>query len=660
MRAGPARGEESADPVGLYRRKALLQSSKLMDRWTIGNSEDLYAVQNWGKGYFGVNELGNVTVCPDKNPAHAIDLKVLVDEIRQRGIHPPLLLRFTDILKHRLGDIYGSFSKAISECGYQGTYRCVYPIKVNQQRHIVEEIHDFGKEYGFGLEAGSKPELLAVLALVDDQNTPIICNGFKDAAYIEAVVLARKIGKLIIPVIEKFSELELLVEHAAKHDVRPLVGVRVKLASRGSGRWESSGGQGSKFGLTIGEVIRALDYLHARGMAEQLQLLHFHIGSQITNIRNIKDAINEAARVYVELVKNGAGLRYLDVGGGLGIDYDGSQTNFGSSVNYTLNEYAADIVFGIQSVCDQAKVAHPTIISESGRAVAAHHSVLVFNVLGVSEVADSALPPRSEIDPSVQPVKNLYDTLGELTAKNVLEMYHDAIKYRDDAFNLFNLGYVTIQQRNLAEQVFWAICRSVHKIAQQMDYIPEDLQGLESMLSDTYFCNFSLFQSMPDSWAVHQLFPVMPIHRLNERPDRRATLADITCDSDGKIDRFIDLRDVKKVLELHSPNGSEYYLAAFLTGAYQEILGDLHNLFGDTHAVHVRLDDQNKPAIDIVVKGDTVREVLQYVQFSAEELFTRLRRDVETALRRDRITVEEAGRLLQFYESGLDSYTYLS
>lgn len=636
----------------------MLQSTAL-ERWTIGNAEDLYAVQNWGKGYFGVNALGHVTVQPDKDPSHAIDLKVLVDEIRQRGLHPPLLLRFTDILKHRLDDMQGAFSKAISECGYQGEYRCVYPIKVNQQRHIVEDIHTFGKAHGFGLEAGSKPELLAVLALVDDQTTPIICNGFKDAAYIEAVVLARKIGKLIIPVIEKFSELELLIEQAGKHDVKPLVGVRVKLATRGSGRWESSGGQGSKFGLTTGEVVRALEYLSARGLADQLQLLHFHIGSQITNIRNIKEAINEAGRVYVELAKNGAGMKYLDVGGGLGVDYDGSQTNFGSSMNYTLNEYAADVVFGIQSVCDQAKVAHPTIISESGRAVAAHHSVLVFNVLGTSEV-DGSVPPRQEVDMTVQPIKNLYDTLTEISAKNVLEMYHDAIKYRDDALNLFNLGYLTIQSRNLAEQIFWAICRNVVKITQQMDYIPEELQGLEQMLSDTYFCNFSLFQSMPDSWAVHQLFPVMPIHRLNERPDRRATLADITCDSDGKIDRFIDLRDVKKVLELHAPNGQEYYLAAFLTGAYQEILGDLHNLFGDTHAIHVRLDDDFKPAIDVVVKGDTVREVLHYVQFSAEELFARLRRDVETALRKDRITVEEAGRFLQFYEAGLDSYTYLS
>lgn len=638
----------------------MLQGTSAYERWTIGNSEDLYALQNWGKGYFGVNALGHVTVCPDKNPEHAIDLKVLVDEIRQRGLHPPLLLRFTDILKHRLDDIHGAFSKAISDCGYQGEYRCVYPIKVNQQRHIVEDIHQFGKAHGFGLEAGSKPELLAVLALVDDQNTPIICNGFKDSAYIEAVVLARKIGKLIIPVIEKFSELELLLDQSAKHDVRPMVGVRVKLATRGAGRWESSGGQGSKFGLSVGEVIRALEYLRERGMADQLQLLHFHIGSQITNIRNIKEAINEVARVYVELHKNGAGLGYLDVGGGLGVDYDGSQTNFGSSMNYTLSEYAADVVFGIQSVCDQAKVPHPTIVSESGRAVAAHHSVLVFNVLGISEVADAQVPSRSEADLSAQPIRNLYDTLSEISAKNVLEMYHDAIKYRDDALNLFNLGYLSIQLRNLAEQLFWAICRAVLRITQQLDYVPEELQGLDSVLSDTYFCNFSLFQSMPDSWAVHQLFPVMPIHRLNERPDRRATLADITCDSDGKIDRFIDLRDVKKVLELHSPNGSDYYLAAFLTGAYQEILGDLHNLFGDTHAVHVRLDESNKPAIDVVVKGDTVREVLNYVQFSAEELFGRLRRDVETALRRERITVEEAGRLLQFYESGLDSYTYLS
>lgn len=634
------------------------QSVQPLESWNVGKSEDLYTIANWGKGYFGINALGHVTVHPYKDRNKSIDLKVLIDQLRHRGIHTPVLLRFSDIMQHRLGEIAQVFKDAVRDCSYKGEYRLVYPIKVNQQRHLVQEIVEYGKQHGFGLEAGSKPELLAVLALVDEENIPVVCNGFKDSFYIEAVVLAQKMGKTVIPVIEKFSELELICEIGTQHGVRPMIGVRIKLSSRGSGRWESSAGQGAKFGLTVGEVLKALDFLKACGMSDCLKLVHFHIGSQVTNIRNIKEAINEAARIYVELYKAGAGLGYIDVGGGLGVDYDGSQTNFGSSVNYTINEYASDVVFGIQSVCDQGKVPHPTIISESGRAVAAYCSVLVFNTLGVSEVGESTAPPRPEGD-LPQPIANLYDTLQDLSAKNVLEMYHDAVKCRDDALNLFNLGYLSLEQRSLAERLFWAICRDIRKIAQRLSHVPEDLENLDAMLSDTYFCNFSLFQSMPDSWAVDQLFPIMPIHRLGERPDRRATLADITCDSDGKIDKFIDLRDVKKCLDLHSPNGSHYYLAAFLVGAYQEILGDMHNLFGDTHAVHVRMYEDGSPEIVTVVKGDTVREVLKYVQFSADELFSQIRREVEKALRRDRITVEDAGRLLKFYENGLDGYTYL-
>ena len=636
----------------------MLLKTPIQDTWNTGKAEDLYAIPNWGKGYFGINAAGHVTVQPTKDPARSIDLKVLVDDIRRRGIDPPMLLRFTDILQHRLGEIHHAFSAAIADCGYQGEYRCVYPIKVNQQRHVIEEILNFGTEYGFGLEAGSKPELLAVLALVTDPNTPIVCNGFKDAEYIETVVLGQKIGKTILPVIERYSELRSLTECAERHGVRPTMGVRVKLASRGAGRWEGSSGKGSKFGLDVAELLTVLDDLKEAGLADRLTLLHFHIGSQITNIRNLKEAINEAARVYVELHKAGAGLQYLDVGGGLGIDYDGSQTNFGSSINYTLTEYANDVVYGIQGICDQANVPHPTIISESGRAVVGYQSVLVFNVLGSSEVTDSAPLERPDGE-TPPPITNLFDTLGELTAKNALEMFHDALKYRDDALSLFNLGYMSLVDRCLAERLFWRICRELEKLCGRMDRVPEDFEVLEPMLADTYFCNYSIFQSMPDSWAVGQLFPVMPIHRLDERPDRKATLADITCDSDGKIDKFIDLRDVKRVLALHSPDGSEYYLAAFLVGAYQEILGDLHNLFGDTHAVHVSLDEDGLPSVDTVVKGDTVREVLAYVQFSADELLAKLRKDVEKALRRDLVTVEEAGRLLRFYESGLEGYTYL-
>lgn len=633
--------------------------STRLDSWNIGKSEDLYAIQQWGKGYFSINGKGNVCVHPSKMPDLGIDLKALVDQIGGLDIHPPVLLRFPQILKHRLAELHDAFASAIKEFAYKAPYRCVYPIKVNQQRHVVEEIYHFGKEYGFGLEAGSKPELLAVLALVDTRSTPIVCNGFKDAEYIETVVLAQKLGKTIIPVIEGFNELSLLIDKAAAHGIRPVLGVRVKLASRGTGRWEASAGDGAKFGLTSSELLRALEFLTTHGIADQLKLLHFHIGSQITNIRNIKDAINEAARIYVELRQAGAGLEYLDVGGGLGIDYDGSQTNFGSSMNYTLGEYARDVVHGVQSVCDQAKAPHPTIISESGRAVAAYYSVLVFNVLGVAGVGGNEPPPPRPTDDLPPPIRNLYDALRDLTGKNVLEAYHDALQARDDALNLFNLGYLTLKQRSVAEQLFWYLCREIQKICRRMPYIHEDLQALESTLADTYLCNYSVFQSMPDSWAIHQLFPIMPIHRLDERPDRMGTIADMTCDSDGKIDRFIDLRDVKPALELHAYQGSDYYLAAFLVGAYQEILGDLHNLFGDTHAVHVALSADGKPVIENIVKGDTVRDVLKYVSFSADELTARLRREVYQALQHERLHRVEAEQLLQFYASGMEGYTYL-
>jgi arginine decarboxylase len=472
------------------------------------------------------------------------------------------------------------------------------------------------------------------------------------------VILAQKIGKNIIPVVEKFTELELIVDYAEKLQVKPQIGVRVKLASRGSGRWESSAGYRSKFGLTVTEVLSALDYLRQRGMADCLKLLHFHMGSQVTNIRKIKEILTEAGRVYVELQRAGAGLEYLDVGGGLGIDYDGSQSNFESSVNYTLQEYANDIVFRLKSICDEAKVEHPTIISESGRAVVAYHSVLVFNVLGVSGF-DGFVTPESVPDQAPQPLKDLFWTSRNITKKNFAEAYHDAVQLRDDALNLFNLGYLSLEQRSVIESLYWTVCGKVLKIVDEMDYVSDELKNLESLISDTYFCNYSIFQSMPDSWAIRQLFPILPIHRLTERPTRRAILADITCDSDGKVDRFIDLHDVKKVLPLHPYTGDDYYLAVFLVGAYQEILGDLHNLLGDTNAVHVSLEPDGEVSVDHVVKGDTVREVLNYVQYNADELLSRMRKDVERAVRDKKITLEESALFLRFYESGLQGYTYL-
>ena len=627
------------------------------ERWTAHKAGELYDVASWGKGYFSIGENGNVWVHPDKDLARSIDLKQLVDTLVLRGIDPPILIRFADILKHRLGELQTAFQTAIAEHKYQGGYCCVYPIKVNQQRQVVEEVLEFGKPYHFGLEAGSKPELMAVMALADN-DTPIICNGFKDDEYIEMAMLAQKVGRQIIPVVEKYAELHLILKYCRKVGVRPSIGIRVKLASRGAGRWKGSGGYRSKFGLSATEAMRALQELKDAGMADCLNLLHFHLGSQITNIRQVKNAVNEAARVYVDLARAGAGLKYLDVGGGLGVDYDGSQTDFESSVNYTLQEYANDVVYHALNVCDEVGVTHPTIITESGRAITAYHSVLVFNVLGVSGMGESDTPPEPSSD-AEQPLIDLQETYRTLGPKNLLEGYHDAQQALDQALNLFSLGYLPLEQRCIAENLYWAISRKIQKLAGELEYFPEELEGIDAMLSDTYFCNFSLFQSMPDSWAIKQLFPVMPIHRLEDEPTRHAVLGDITCDSDGKVDQFIDRRDVKRTLPLHPFDGGDYYLGAFLIGAYQEILGDLHNLFGDTNTVHVRLSENGDAMLDSVIKGDTVREVLNYVQFNSESLVAKLRRDVEAALRENRLTYEESGALLRFYEDGLHGYTYL-
>jgi arginine decarboxylase len=628
-----------------------------VERWTVADAMDLYDVSRWGNGYFSVNEAGHVCVLPTKDPSRAIDLKELVDRLVLRGIDLPILIRFAEILKHRLGEIHNVFQSAINEHKYQGQYCCVYPIKVNQQRQVVEEVLQFGRPFRFGLEAGSKPELLAVVALANN-DAPIICNGFKDAEFIETAMLAHKIGRFIIPVVEKYTELELILEYAEKIGVRPNIGMRVKLAARGSGRWQSSGGYRSKFGLTVSEILRGLEELKGRGMEDCFKLLHFHQGSQITNIRHIKGALHEAARVYTELKRLGAGLEYLDVGGGLGVDYDGSQTNFESSVNYTLQEYANDVVYHVQRVCDDAGVAHPTIISESGRAVVAYNSALVFGVLGVSEQGENGIP-RSIPSDVEQPVSDLMETYQNVTVRNLLESYHDAQQALDMAMNLFSGGYLPLEQRSLVENLFWATCHKIRKLAKTLEFMPEELEGLDSLLSDTYFCNFSLFQSIPDSWAIKQLFPIMPIHRLHQQPTRHAVIGDITCDSDGKIDQFIDRRDVKRTLPLHQFDGRPYYLGAFIIGAYQEILGDLHNLFGDTNAVHVSLDDSGQVVLEHVIKGDTVREVLDYVEFEPQSLIRQLRDAVEVAVRDGKISYGEAGRFLKFYEEGLQGYTYL-
>jgi arginine decarboxylase len=639
-----------------------------VDRWTTADASELYEVPSWGKGYFSVGPNGNLLVHPTKDATRFIDMKELVERLQARGLDLPVLVRFNGILKNRLQEIHDAFAQAIKDHDYKGQYSCVYPIKVNQQRQVVEKVLEYSRPLGFGLEAGSKPELLAVVAMTD-ADTPIICNGFKDAEFIEMALLAQKIGRKVIPVVEKFTELELILQYAEKIGVRPQIGMRIKLAARGSGRWQSSGGYRSKFGLTVSEILHALEELRRRGMADCFKLLHFHLGSQITNIRHVKAAMVEAARAYADLAKRGAGLEFLDVGGGLGVDYDGSQTNFESSVNYTLQEYANDVIYHVMSICDEVEVPHPHVISESGRAVVAYHSALVFGVLGVSTQGNGlASVEQPEIqfggssdtdDDEPQPLTDLRDTHRNISVRNVLESFHDAQQSLDTIMTLFGTGYLSLDRRAQAETLFFAICHKIRRLIEQMEFVPEELQGLDATLSDTYFCNFSLFQSIPDSWAINQLFPIMPIHRLQERPTHPAVLGDITCDSDGKIDQFIDRRDVKRSLLLHDYHGSPYYLAAFLIGAYQEILGDLHNLFGDTNTVHVDLNERGDVVLETIVKGETVSEVLDYVQFHDRDLIHRLQMAVENAVTEGRIDHRQAGRIVKFYEDGLQGYTYL-
>jgi len=635
-----------------------MSSPTTQSRWTVADALETYLIRSWGNGYFGINEKGNVCVHPEGPNAHSLDLKELVDEVRRRGIGLPLLIRFTDVLRHRVTHLNEAFKKAIAEHNYRGAYRGVYPIKVNQHRYVVETIVETGKQYSYGLEAGSKPELLAVMALLDDEDALIVCNGYKDEEYVETALLASKLGRKVILVVEKPSELPLIAEVAKKTGIQPRIGIRVRLSSRGAGKWEASGGDRSKFGLSSSELMDAIAFMKQTGLLPCFEMLHFHLGSQISNIRNVKNALREASRFYVEVLHQGAPLKYIDVGGGLGVDYDGSQTNFASSMNYSTEEYANDVVFSIAEACDVAGAPHPMIVSESGRAVVAHHAVLVTEVLGISEFDVAHVPdPVPEAAPPV--VRNLLATFREVTRKNLLEAYHDATEYKEECLTLFSLGHLTLDQRVTAENIFWATCQKILRIAREMDEIPEELETLERHVSDTYFCNFSVFQSLPDSWAIDQLFPVMPIHRLNEKPSRSGVVADITCDSDGKIDHFIDRREVKDVLPLHPLNDDDYYLGIFLVGAYQEILGDLHNLFGDTHAVQVSLGPNGGYLIDHVVAGDTVTEVLNYVSYHKDDLVARLRKFAEAALRAGRITLDESRQLLRTYEDGLAGYTYL-
>jgi len=634
--------------------------------WRVEDSLELYHVEAWGKGYFGVNDSGHVVVRPDTTERHEIDLYEVVEGLQARDLTTPVVVRFSDILAHRLRRLHDAFAQAITENDYRNRYAAVYPIKVNQQRLVVEEVYRYGQEFGFGLEVGSKPELLAVMAMTE--NAPerlIICNGFKDDSYIEAVTLATKLGRTIIPVVENFEELGLILKHAQTYQVRPRIGVRVKLFSEGSGRWSASAGERSKFGLFITEILELFNVLKQHDMLDCLQLVHCHPGSQLQDIRRVKEAINELAHVYAELKLMGAGLQYIDVGGGLGVDYDGSGTNFASSMNYTLNEYASDVVYRIASVCNLRDIPHPMIVSESGRAVAAYHSVLIFDALGSSaldkfRVTGDRAEDYGGDEELPQPVQDLFEAYRAVSERRLVECYHDALTAREQVLQMFNLGLLSLEFRALAERLYWATCAKIRDSCRKLERLPEELEDLESILSDTYFCNFSVFQSLPDSWAIDQLFPILPIHRLQERPTRTAVLADITCDSDGKIDHFVSLRDVKRTLELHELRADErYYLAVFLVGAYQETLGDLHNLFGDTHVVHVRLHDEGGWWIEEIVKGDTANKVLEYMEYDVAELYPALARDCERAIRDGRMTLAQSQALKRFYESELDGYAYL-
>jgi arginine decarboxylase len=635
--------------------------------WTIEDSEKLYRIQGWGDPYFSINAAGHVTVSPKANRGGSLDLLKLVESLKSRNIELPLLIRFPDILEDRIERLNACFAKAIARYSYPGVYRGVYPVKCNQERHLLEDLVRFGQPYHFGLEAGSKPELLIALALLKNPDSLLICNGYKDQEYIHTALLAQRLGQTALVVLEQIEEVDLVLAASQQLGIRPIVGVRAKLSTKGMGRWGGSTGDRAKFGLTIPEIMEVVERLKQAEMLDCLQLLHFHIGSQISSISVIKEALQEASQIYVELAQLGANMKYFDVGGGLGVDYDGSKTNFHASKNYNMQNYANDVVAEVKEACEERKLPVPTLISESGRAIASHQSVLVFDVLGTSDIPREEPPIIAEKDHLI--LRNLDDTYRSINEDNYQEAYHDATQFKGEAISLFNFGYLTLSDRAKAEKLYWACCRKILEIVRNADYLPDELEDLEKIMASIYYVNLSVFKSAPDTWAIDQLFPIMPIHRLDEEPTKRGTLADLTCDSDGKIDQFIDLRDIKYVLELHSLEQSSnsvqnlqpkqpYYLGMFLAGAYQEIMGSLHNLFGDTNVVHIKLTPQGYQ-IEYVIKGDTMNEVLSYVQYDTEDLIESIRRQTEHALESNRITLEESQLLLQNYERSLRRYTYL-
>lgn len=629
--------------------------------WTVADSAKLYNIEGWGEPYFAIAPTGNVMVYPQGTPEHAIDLAELIESLKKRQIDLPLLIRFPDILADRMARLHECMETAIDRYNYSGSYRGVFPIKCNQNRHFIEAVVQHGQAYHFGLEAGSKAELTIALASLEATTAErplLLCNGYKDREYIETALLSVRLGQTPIIIIEQLQELDLILTVSRELNIEPTLGVRAKLNTKGVGRWGISTGDRAKFGLTVAEILQVVRQLETVNQLNCLQLLHFHIGSQISAIGTIKDAIREASQIYVQLVKLNAKMRYLNVGGGLAVDYDGSKTNAPASKNYNMQNYANDLVAQVRDACDGAQVSHPIIISESGRAIAAHQSVLVFDVLNTSNVSCPEVTfPETDV-PLV--IKNFWETYRGIDPSNLQESYHDAIQFKQEALSLFDLGYLSLSDRAKAEELYWACCRQISILVEQCADVPEELAELPQTMAATYYVNLSIFRSVPDTWAIDQLFPIMPIQRLDEKPTQKGILADITCDSDGKIDRFIGRKTPKKVLELHAiaPTNS-YYLGMFLVGAYQEIMGNLHNLFGDTNVVHIKTTPTGY-RVDSVVRGDTIEEVLGYVQYDSQDLLEIMRRRTESALQEGSITLEEARKLLQNYASTLHSYTYLS
>ena len=629
-----------------------------MKKWTIEDSKELYNINGWGTSYFGINDKGDVYVSPCKNDVQ-IDLREVMDELSLRDVTPPVLLRFPDILDNRIEKTSSCFQRAKEEYGFKGENFIIYPIKVNQMQPVVEEIISHGRKFNLGLEAGSKPELHAVIAVQCQSDSLIICNGYKDQSYIELALLAQKMGKRIFIVVEKLNELDIIAKASKKLNVKPNLGIRIKLASSGSGKWEDSGGDASKFGLTSSELLEALHILDEKGLHDSLKLIHFHIGSQITKIRRIQTALREAAQFYTNLHKMGYDVDFVDCGGGLGVDYDGTRSSHSeSSVNYSIQEYVNDCIYTYVDAADKNGISHPNIITESGRSLAAHHSVLVIDVLETASLPE--MPEEFEAkETDHQLVKDLYEIWDNLNPRSMMEDWHDAEQIREEALDLFSHGLVDLKTRAEIESMYWSVCHEINSLAKSMKHVPDELKNLDKLLADKYFCNFSLFQSLPDSWAIDQLFPIVPVQRLDERPTRNATLQDITCDSDGKISNFVTNRNVSHVLPLHTLRRNEpYYLGVFLVGAYQEILGEMHNLFGDTNAVHISVKD-GKYHVDQIFDGETVEEVLDYVQYNPKKLVRQLEIWVTKSVKQGKISLEEGKEFLSNYRSGLYGYTYL-